>query len=87
MRAYILPRDDGYCAVTAADGTFEIADLPAGVEIEFVFWHERGAGADGALAAGPIGSDGRLKLTVPADDVLELNDGAAIEVPASAFAQ
>jgi hypothetical protein len=38
--AYILPRDNPYFAISAADGTFRIAKLPVG-KIEFQCWHER----------------------------------------------
>lgn len=38
--AYILPRDNPYVAISAADGTFRIAKLPVG-KIEFQAWHER----------------------------------------------
>ncbi len=37
---YILPRDNPYVAVSAADGTFTIPKLPVG-ELEFQVWHER----------------------------------------------
>ena len=49
MKAYILPRNDSYVAVSRADGSFEIANLPAGEEIEFQVWHERAAGASRGL--------------------------------------
>ena len=39
MKGYVLPRDNPYFAVTAADGTFTIKNLPAG-KIEFQVWHE-----------------------------------------------
>jgi hypothetical protein len=38
--AYVLPRDNPYVAVSAADGTFRIAKLPVG-ELEFQAWQER----------------------------------------------
>ena len=41
MGANILIRDNGYFAVTAPDGTFEIPNLPAGVELEFRVWQEK----------------------------------------------
>lgn len=50
MRAFALPRENGYYAVTAPDGSFQIANLPAGVELEFQAWHERGRGTGGGLA-------------------------------------
>lgn len=39
MRAYQLPLDHPYGALTGEDGSFEIADLPVG-EHEFRIWHE-----------------------------------------------
>ncbi|MCA9264560.1 MAG: hypothetical protein KDA60_11950 [Planctomycetales bacterium] len=38
MNAYIMVRDNGYFAVSADDGSFEIANLPAGVPLEFRVW-------------------------------------------------
>jgi len=40
MRGYVLPRENPYFAVTAADGSFKIEKLPAG-ELEFVAWQEK----------------------------------------------
>jgi hypothetical protein len=45
--AYILPREDPYVAITAADGTFSIPKLPIG-ELEFQVWHERAGYLDTA---------------------------------------
>jgi hypothetical protein len=80
MKAYIFPRADGYAVATKADGTFEIADLPAGVELEFEVWHEAAAGAQGRIDGGGI-SKGRFKVTIP-------NGGEAVKdvtLPPSAF--
>jgi len=38
--AYVLPRDNPYVAISAADGTFRIPKLPVG-EVEFQVWQER----------------------------------------------
>ena len=38
--AFVLPRENPYVAITAADGKFRIAKLPAG-KLEFQMWHER----------------------------------------------
>ena len=40
MSANMIARDNPYFAVTKADGTFEIANLPAGVPLTFKVWHE-----------------------------------------------
>lgn len=41
MSARMLVRESPYNAVTQADGTFEIARVPAGVPLEFRVWQER----------------------------------------------
>ena len=78
MAAYLFPYENGYVAVTEADGSFEIANLPAGEELEFQVWHEIGAGRgsglpfSGSTAAGTINlkldenEDRKLDAVVPA---------------------
>ncbi len=39
MNAYVLIRDNPYMAVSAADGSFEIANVSAGKR-DLAFWHE-----------------------------------------------
>jgi hypothetical protein len=85
MRAYILPRKDKYFAVTKADGSFEIANLPAGEEVEIQAWHERGTGPGNALVLDKKDlkwtPKGRFKVKLEADKPLDL----ALEVPPTAF--
>ncbi len=45
MKAYVIPRDNPYTAVSAADGTFEIKDLPVG-KLEFQVWQEKSGYVD-----------------------------------------
>jgi plastocyanin len=40
MKGWIVVRKNPYAAVSKADGSFEIADLPA-EEVELQFWHEK----------------------------------------------
>jgi hypothetical protein len=40
MTANMIARNNPYFAVTKPDGTFEIANVPAGVDLEFRVWHE-----------------------------------------------
>ncbi len=47
MVAYHMPLDHPFVAVTAADGTFEIKDLPSG-EHTFRVWHEKAGYLDRA---------------------------------------
>jgi hypothetical protein len=56
MKAYVLVRNNPYFAVTAADGTFEIKNLPAGKR-KFRVWHER----TGWLDAGQL-DEGYLEV-------------------------
>lgn len=86
MKAYAVFRDDGYVAVSGADGAFTISDLPAGEPLEFQVWHERSSGPNGALALDQPelkwSSKGRFKLTLQEDEVRDLG---TLVVPASAL--
>jgi hypothetical protein len=88
MLAYMLPRENGYFAVTDDEGRFEIANVPAGEEIEFQVWHESGAApAGGLIGATPDVPDmkwsnrGRVTFTLQPDEVKEIK----VVVPAGAF--
>lgn len=81
MKAFMLPRNDLYMAVSGADGAFEIANLPAGEEIEFQVWHERAPSVAASGSAVKI-NNGRFKLKLDADQPRDLG---AIELPATAF--
>lgn len=83
MKAYVLPRNDPYFAVTDEQGRFEIKHLPAGEEIEFQIWHERAADSQGGLnIPGTTDNRGRFTLTVPADGQYDLQ---TLKVPAGSF--
>lgn len=83
MKAYMFPRADAYVAVSGPDGSFEIKDLPAGENIEFMVWHEKvNGGSGGGLVAKSGWNGGRFKLTIPADGVEDLGE---VQVPAAAF--
>jgi hypothetical protein len=85
MKAYMLPRNDKYFAVTKDDGSFEIPNLPAGEEVEIQVWHERGAGPSHALVLPKKelkwSPKGRFKIKLEPDQTLDL----ALEVPATAL--
>lgn len=40
MAGWVLVQDHPYMAISAADGTFKISNLPAGVPLEFQVWQE-----------------------------------------------
>lgn len=86
MKAYCVFRKDGYVAVSAADGSFTIADLPAGETIEFQVWHERSTGPSGALGLAKPElkwtPKGRFQIRLEQDEVKDLG---TLEVPAAAL--
>ncbi|MFM8951446.1 MAG: hypothetical protein ACKOOF_00010 [Planctomycetaceae bacterium] len=86
MKAYCVFRKDGYVAVTAADGTFTIPDLPAGEMLEFQVWHERSSGPSGAVGLPKPElkwtPKGRFQIRLEADEVKDLG---TLEVPAGAL--
>ena len=86
MKAYAVFREDGYVAVSAADGSFSITDLPAGEPLEFQVWHERSTGRSGALSLDQPklkwSAKGRFKITLEENEVYDLG---ALEVPADAI--
>ena len=63
MRGYIWSLETPYAAVTDKDGHFEIKNVPAGIELQIVAWHEQ----PGFFAAG--GSQGE-KLTLKAGETV-----------------
>jgi hypothetical protein len=84
MKAYMIFRKDGYVAVSAADGSFTIPDLPAGETIEFQAWHPRSMAANQVLGlevpAVKWNAKGRFQVKVEPDGTMDLG---TIEVPAA----
>lgn len=79
MKAYLLSLPHPYMAVSGDDGTFEIKNIPAGTH-EFQFWHETGYLKNLKFKGGVTDMRGRAKLTIAADQTLDLGD---MKVPAS----
>lgn len=79
MSALLLTRNNPYFAVSAPDGTFEIKNVPAGVELEFAVWQQK-AGffsnvkvqQGGGAAADETWKKGRFKRNLTADTPLEM---------------
>jgi hypothetical protein len=87
MRAYYLPRKNGYYAVSAPDGSFEIPNLPAGEALEFQVWHESAPGNSHPLVLNSSqtkelkwSKKGRFKIKLDENEVRELE----FTVPAAA---
>jgi hypothetical protein len=76
MNAHILIRDNPYMTVSAEDGTFEIANVPAGKQT-FAFWHEaKGNLRDLKVGAAKADRKGQVVLDVPVGKTLDLGDVA-----------
>jgi hypothetical protein len=86
MKAYAVFRKDGYVAVSAADGSFAIPDLPAGEPLEFQVWHERSAGPNGALGLQKPElkwtPKGRFQIKLEENEVKDIG---TLEIPVSAL--
>ncbi len=69
MKGWVVVRPNPYAAVSAADGTFEIKNVPAG-EVELQMWHEK-AGYVGEISVkgkAEKTAKGRKKIKVAAGD-------------------
>jgi hypothetical protein len=74
MSAVVLIRDNPYMAVSGADGSFVIENVPAGPQA-FVFWHEaKGNLRDLMVGKAKADRRGQVKLEVPAGQTLDLGD-------------
>lgn len=47
MSSYLIFRENGYFAVTAEDGSYELPNLPADVPVKITVWHEACRGVSG----------------------------------------
>jgi hypothetical protein len=83
MSARMIVRDSPYFAVTKADGSFEIANVPAGVPLEFRVWQEKGKFLQDVKVEGKAEkwSKGRLKITLQPGEPKTLN----VTIDAGAF--
>lgn len=70
MKSWLVVRPNPYAAVSKADGSFEIKNVPAGGELELQIWHEK-AGYVGEVTIGGKAekiAKGRKKVKVAAGD-------------------
>jgi hypothetical protein len=81
MKGWLLVRDDPYMAVSAADGTFEIKNIPVG-QHEFQFWQEAaGFLKEVSFKGGKADRRGRAKIKIESGEI----DLGEIKVSAKLF--
>jgi plastocyanin len=69
MKAYVIVTEGGFAAASGADGSFEIKGLPAGQELEFQVWQERGGYVkDASMGGKKTNAMGKVKLTLKPGD-------------------
>ncbi|MGE0759493.1 MAG: hypothetical protein AB7F89_04540 [Pirellulaceae bacterium] len=75
MSAWLMVCESPYFAVTAADGTFEIKNLPAGVPLEFRVWQEKANFLQQVTVNGEAQkwNRGRFTVTLAKDEQRDVN--------------
>lgn len=70
MKSWLVIRPNPYAAVSKADGTFELKNVPAGGELELQIWHEKAGYVGEVTIAGKAEkiAKGRKKVKVAAGD-------------------
>ncbi|EAQ80219.1 hypothetical protein [Blastopirellula marina] len=86
MKAYILIRSNGYYAISGDDGSFEIANVPAGAPIQVRVWHEtQPSGVSPTTVNGQPVSWRKGEFTMTLDPTDESKNELAVVVDASTF--
>jgi hypothetical protein len=63
MKAYLIVRTDPYAAVSNDKGELNLKNLPAGTELEFQVWHEKGGNVKNvSFKGGKTDTKGRFKM-------------------------
>lgn len=73
MRGYLVIRDTPYVAISGADGTFTIKNLPAG-QWTFAFWHETGYLANQKIGDLQTDRRGRCQILIEAGKTTDLGE-------------
>ena len=76
MTAWFLSRDNSYFAVTKPDGSFEIPNVPAGVDVTVKVWHERPKFISGEIMVNGQSEKwkkGKFTLNIEPDSTSDLN--------------
>lgn len=80
MSAKMLTRDNPCFAVTKADGTFEIKNVPAGVPLEFKIWQESSKFIQTAKLNGTAAKWPKGKLSLKDKDILKPSEQRTLDV-------
>lgn len=80
MSAKMLTRDNPCFAVTKADGTFEIKNVPAGVPLEFKIWQESSKFIQTAKLNGTAAKWPKGKLSLKDKDILKPDEQRTLDV-------
>ena len=80
MAAKMITRDNPCFAVTKADGSFEIKNVPAGVPLDFKIWQESSNFISVATINGKVVKLPKGKLTLKDKDLLKPNEQRTLEV-------
>ncbi len=88
MKGYLMPRSNGYFAVTDENGKFTIADLPAGDKLVMKVWHES-AGSKKTIrcttdSAANVQAD-RKGFSIILDEKAESAPNLIFKIPGSTF--
>ncbi|MCR9116072.1 MAG: hypothetical protein NXI22_03885 [bacterium] len=79
MNAWMLTRKDPYFAVTGADGKFTIANLPAGVPLEFRVWQEKAEFVESVTVNGSSEKWSKGKFTLTLEPGAEQNLNVVVD--------
>jgi len=79
MGAWVVVKDHPYAAVSDDKGKFEIKNLPAGTELEFVLWQEKSgylknAKFTGKASVAAADAKGRFKIKLKPGETVDLGD-------------
>lgn len=85
MNASILVRDNGYFAVTAEDGSFEIPNLPAGIDLEFRVWQEKSRFVSDVVVNGEPATWKKGRFTMNLDPADETKNRLDVKIDAGVF--
>ncbi|MCE9525886.1 MAG: hypothetical protein K8R36_07510 [Planctomycetales bacterium] len=80
MSAKMITRDNPLFAVTKADGSFEIKNVPAGVPLEFKVWQESSKFIQNVKLNGTAAKWPKGKLTLKDNDILKPDETRKLDV-------